>query len=36
MDGFFQKDTSGTRYAISRRDGQPFGVAGYEKIGAIR
>jgi putative SOS response-associated peptidase YedK len=28
MDSFFQKDTGGKRYAISRRDGQPFGVAG--------
>jgi putative SOS response-associated peptidase YedK len=27
MDSFFQKDTGGKRYAISRRDGQPFGVA---------
>jgi putative SOS response-associated peptidase YedK len=28
MDSFFQKDTGGKRYVISRRDGQPFGVAG--------
>jgi len=28
MNSFFQKDTGGKRYAISRRDGQPFGVAG--------
>jgi putative SOS response-associated peptidase YedK len=31
MDSFFQKDTAGKRYAISRRDGQPFGVAGIWK-----
>jgi putative SOS response-associated peptidase YedK len=28
MDSFFQKDDGGRRYAISRRDGEPFGVAG--------
>jgi putative SOS response-associated peptidase YedK len=28
MDSFLQKDGAGKRYAISRRDGQPFGVAG--------
>jgi putative SOS response-associated peptidase YedK len=28
MNSFFQKDSSGKRYAISRRDGVPFGVAG--------
>jgi hypothetical protein len=28
IDSFFQKDTGGKRYAITRRDGQPFGVAG--------
>src|ERR1700704_6565774 len=28
MNSFFQKDSSGKRYAISRRDGGPFGVAG--------
>jgi putative SOS response-associated peptidase YedK len=28
MNSFFQKDASGKRYAISRRDGAPFGVAG--------
>jgi putative SOS response-associated peptidase YedK len=28
MDSFFHKDTGGKRYAISLRDGQPFGVAG--------
>jgi hypothetical protein len=28
MNSFFQKDDSGKRYAISRRDGDPFGVAG--------
>jgi putative SOS response-associated peptidase YedK len=28
MNSFFQKDTGGKLYAISRRDGQPFGVAG--------
>ncbi len=25
---FFQKDPGGKRHAISRRDGQPFGIAG--------
>jgi putative SOS response-associated peptidase YedK len=28
MNSFFQKDPTGKRYAISRRDGEPFGVAG--------
>jgi putative SOS response-associated peptidase YedK len=28
MNSFFQKDPGGKRHAISRRDGQPFGVAG--------
>jgi putative SOS response-associated peptidase YedK len=28
MDSFLQKDGAGKRYAISRRGGQPFGVAG--------
>ena len=28
MNSFLQKDGAGKRYAISRRDGQPFGVAG--------
>jgi putative SOS response-associated peptidase YedK len=28
MNSFFQKDATGKRYAISRRDGQVFGVAG--------
>jgi putative SOS response-associated peptidase YedK len=28
MNSFCQKDPGGTRYAISRRDGRPFGVAG--------
>jgi putative SOS response-associated peptidase YedK len=28
MNSFSQKDPSGKRYAISRRDGAPFGVAG--------
>jgi hypothetical protein len=28
MNSFFQKDTSGKRYAILRRDGRPFGVRG--------
>jgi putative SOS response-associated peptidase YedK len=28
MNSFFQKNSSGKRYAISRRDGGPFGVAG--------
>jgi putative SOS response-associated peptidase YedK len=28
MNSFFQKDSAGTRYAISRRDGAVFGVAG--------
>jgi hypothetical protein len=28
MNSFFQKDSTGKRYAISRRDGEPFGVAG--------
>jgi putative SOS response-associated peptidase YedK len=28
MDSFLQKDGAGKRYAISRRDGLPFGVAG--------
>jgi putative SOS response-associated peptidase YedK len=28
MNSFFQKDQNGKRYAISRRDGEPFGVAG--------
>jgi putative SOS response-associated peptidase YedK len=28
MDSFLQKNGDGKRYAISRRDGQPFGVAG--------
>jgi hypothetical protein len=28
MNSFFQKDLTGKRYAISRRDGEPFGVAG--------
>jgi putative SOS response-associated peptidase YedK len=28
MNSFFQKNSSGNRYAISRRDGGPFGVAG--------
>jgi putative SOS response-associated peptidase YedK len=27
-DSFFQKDDIGKRYAISRKDGRPFGVAG--------
>jgi putative SOS response-associated peptidase YedK len=27
MNSFFQKDDSGKRHAISRRDGDPFGVA---------
>ena len=27
MNSFFQKNSSGKRYAISRRDGGPFGVA---------
>jgi putative SOS response-associated peptidase YedK len=28
MNSFFQKDGAGKRYAISRGDGDPFGVAG--------
>jgi putative SOS response-associated peptidase YedK len=28
MNSFFQKNSSGKRYAILRRDGEPFGVAG--------
>jgi putative SOS response-associated peptidase YedK len=28
MNSFFQKNSSGKRYAISGRDGEPFGVAG--------
>ncbi|MEA2898174.1 MAG: hypothetical protein QOJ84_3789 [Bradyrhizobium sp.] len=28
MNAFFQKDKTGKRYAVSRIDGQPFGVAG--------
>jgi putative SOS response-associated peptidase YedK len=28
MNSFFQKNAVGKRYAISRRDGGPFGVAG--------
>jgi putative SOS response-associated peptidase YedK len=28
MNSFFQKDAAGKRYAISRRDGELFGVAG--------
>jgi putative SOS response-associated peptidase YedK len=28
MNSFFQKNSGGRRYAISRRDGEPFGVAG--------
>jgi putative SOS response-associated peptidase YedK len=28
MNSFFQKDHDGKRHVISRRDGQPFGVAG--------
>jgi putative SOS response-associated peptidase YedK len=28
MNSFLQKDGAGKRYAVSRRDGQPFGVAG--------
>jgi putative SOS response-associated peptidase YedK len=28
MNSFFQKDDGGKRYAVSRRDGGPFGVAG--------
>jgi putative SOS response-associated peptidase YedK len=28
MNAFFQKDKTGKRYAVSRGDGQPFGVAG--------
>ena len=28
MNSFFQKNSSGKRYANSRRDGGPFGVAG--------
>jgi putative SOS response-associated peptidase YedK len=28
MNSFFEKDATGKRYAISRRDGQVFGVAG--------
>jgi putative SOS response-associated peptidase YedK len=28
MNSFFQKDPTGKRYAISRRDGEPFGAAG--------
>ena len=28
MNAFFQKDKNGRRYAVSRNDGQPFGVAG--------
>jgi putative SOS response-associated peptidase YedK len=28
MNAFFQKDKTGKRYAVSRSDGQPFGVAG--------
>jgi putative SOS response-associated peptidase YedK len=28
MNNFFQKDAGGRRYSISRRDGEPFGVAG--------
>jgi putative SOS response-associated peptidase YedK len=28
MNSFFQKNSSGKRYAISCRDGGPFGVAG--------
>jgi putative SOS response-associated peptidase YedK len=28
MNSFFQKDPAGKRYAISRRDGEVFGVAG--------
>jgi putative SOS response-associated peptidase YedK len=28
INSFFQKNSSGRRYAISRRDGGPFGVAG--------
>ena len=28
MNSFFQKDPNGKRYAVSRRDGELFGVAG--------
>jgi putative SOS response-associated peptidase YedK len=28
MNSFFQKDPAGKRYAVSRRDGEVFGVAG--------
>jgi putative SOS response-associated peptidase YedK len=28
MNSFFQKDRNGKRYAVSRRDGEVFGVAG--------
>jgi putative SOS response-associated peptidase YedK len=28
MNSFFQKDDRGKRHAISRRDGDPFGIAG--------
>jgi putative SOS response-associated peptidase YedK len=28
MNSFLQKDGAGKRYTVSRRDGQPFGVAG--------
>jgi putative SOS response-associated peptidase YedK len=28
VNSFFQKDATGKRYAISRRDGEPFGIAG--------
>src|SRR5437870_7603186 len=28
MNAFYQKDSSGHRYAVSRADGEPFGVAG--------
>jgi putative SOS response-associated peptidase YedK len=31
MNSFFQKDSTGKRYAISRQDGQPFCVAGIWK-----
>ena len=32
----FQKDGGRKRHAISRRDGEPFGVAGIWEIGTIR
>jgi putative SOS response-associated peptidase YedK len=35
MNSFLQEDSSGKRYAISRQDGEPIGVAGFGQIGAI-